>query len=359
MQAKKQRIHWVDQAKAIGLLIVMMIHAPIPEELAHYLRSFSMPRFFVIGGLFLSLHQPFWEYVSGKFSRLIRPYLGFSVLTYLLWLGLQAYSPDPTSTNPLKPFLWILYGSGGGGMVHNRPLWFLPCLFATLIVVYGLNKIPRPWIYPVLIVTAVLGYGVMSITVGETRPPWSLDLLLTTATLAMAGVLARPFFLKSPPLEWPWILFLFSVSVSTAFSNVFVRLSAADVGNGLLFYVSALAGTLLTMDLAKRMPYNSFLSYIGRNTLPIYALHVPVYLIIDALSREGVVPSSYLAEQPVLQTALYLTAGLFLPLLAIQVYERILTRIPYRTFRVPDLSSWALSGRIGKPSLTLQDKNAG
>lgn len=327
-----ERIYWVDQAKALGLLIVMVVHAPIPHELEWYLRSFSMPRFFIIAGLFLQLHQPWGVYLKAKASRLVIPYFAFSFLTYGAWLALRSGFGLDADIDPWKTVLWIFYGNGGGNMVHNRPLWFLPCLFTTLMLTYFLARIPRPYLYPALALSAIGGYLLMEYPTGL-RPLWSLDLILTTAVLTMLGYLFRKQLLDSKPMPWPALLFWLGVSVATAFNNAYVRLSGAEVGNFFLFYLSALAGTIATLDLTKRLPYMPFLSYLGQHTLPVYAMHITFYLFLHEVFKR--IPpllqhSSWTSwiqvtswEYQVAQVALFIGVGLYVPLLAIKVYDKL------------------------------------
>lgn len=327
---EKERVYWIDQAKALGLIVVMLVHGPIPLLLEHYLRSFSMPRFFIISGLFLNLEKPFKEFVQSKVVRLLIPYFLFSFGTFLVWLLYRTISTEPDAlVNPLNAFAWIFYGNGGGNMVHNRPLWFLPSLFTTLLLVYFMIRVPKPYVYGVIVLSTVFGYFLLDWE--PIRPPWSLDLMFTTAALVAIGYLYRNNFLFSKPLSWTGLFIWTLVSVTTAFSNVFLRLSGADVGNYFLFYISAIAGTIVTLDLTKRMPYNHFLSFVGRHSLPIYAMHITVYLFLAEGFKQ--VPSLiklYHLEafinlnSPVyglFKILLYLVLGFGVPLLLMKLYD--------------------------------------
>ena len=43
---KPQRINWIDQVKGIGILLVVIGHMNIPQELSKIIFSFHMPLFF-------------------------------------------------------------------------------------------------------------------------------------------------------------------------------------------------------------------------------------------------------------------------------------------------------------------------
>lgn len=330
---QKERVYWVDQAKALGLFVVMLVHGPIPYFMEYYLRSFSMPRFFIIAGLFVTLSQPLFQFLKSKFFRLMIPYFVFSMVSYIIWLGFREFSTSPDAqVSPLTALMWIFYGNGGGNMVHNRPLWFLPALFSTLMLVYLYSRIPKPYVYGVLILSSILGYCVMGAI--QPRPPWSLDLALTTSVLVMIGYLFRDWFLDARPMRWGFLLLWTVVSLVTAFSNVYLRLSAADMGDYLLFYISAFTGSLVTIDVTKRLPYNRFLSFVGQHSLPIYAMHIVVFMFLleffDNL-LPGLLELYDLTEAVAMNSvwfgfvrlAIFMVAGLGIPLLIMNLYGKV------------------------------------
>lgn len=47
------RIKWIDNARAIGILLVVLGHSLIPASIQTYIYSFHMPLFFFLSGLFL------------------------------------------------------------------------------------------------------------------------------------------------------------------------------------------------------------------------------------------------------------------------------------------------------------------
>ena len=87
----KQRVDWVDTAKGICIIMVVMVHATLGVELAagaegwmHYVvswaRPFRMPDFFLISGLFLGLviDRPWLRYLDRKVVHF--------AYFYVLWL---------------------------------------------------------------------------------------------------------------------------------------------------------------------------------------------------------------------------------------------------------------------------------
>ena len=93
-KTEKTRIDWVDYAKGICIVLVVMMHSTLGVEKAagtvswlhsfiDWARPFRMPDFFMISGLFLasSINKPWREYLDSK----VLHFLYF----YVLWLFIQ------------------------------------------------------------------------------------------------------------------------------------------------------------------------------------------------------------------------------------------------------------------------------
>ena len=89
-----QRVDWVDYAKGICIILVVMMHAVNGVEylfdeqgwmhpIIDFARPFRIPDFFLVAGLFLSrsIHAPLADYLDRKVVHFI--------YFYVLWLTLQ------------------------------------------------------------------------------------------------------------------------------------------------------------------------------------------------------------------------------------------------------------------------------
>lgn len=62
-----KRLDWVDAAKGIGILLVVMAHVPIPDSFKQFIYSFHMPLFFLLSGMmFRSSSQPAMSFIQKK-----------------------------------------------------------------------------------------------------------------------------------------------------------------------------------------------------------------------------------------------------------------------------------------------------
>jgi len=139
--APAMRVDWVDEARGLGILLVVVGHvlggleaarllaADGPGPVAiRWIYSFHMPLFFFLSGLFAmrAAAGPFGAYVAGKLRTVAYPYLVWSVLQTLVHLTLSRFTNQQVHATAL---LTLLY----------RPImqfWFLYALFL-IFVVFG------------------------------------------------------------------------------------------------------------------------------------------------------------------------------------------------------------------------------
>ncbi len=127
----RNRIFWIDWAKAFGIMIVVFCHIPQFNTIEKaWLCSFQMPLFFFLSGY---LHKlPYnWKIAIQKYWKtLIIPYLLFQPISYPYWIvehvkqeGLNIFNLNESL---VKPFLRCIIGIPIDGIT-----WFI---FALLIM---------------------------------------------------------------------------------------------------------------------------------------------------------------------------------------------------------------------------------
>jgi uncharacterized membrane protein YcfT len=146
MAAAKPRVEWVDYAKGICIILVVMMHTTLGVEKAagsvstlngfiEWARPFRMPDFFLISGLFLS-------------SRIAKPWRGYAdskvvhfAYFYLLWMTIQFLTKS-----------WGYYQAGGSAALTREfalgliepfgTLWFIYLLAIFFLVVKLTRQVP-------------------------------------------------------------------------------------------------------------------------------------------------------------------------------------------------------------------------
>lgn len=155
-----RRIDWVDIAKGICIIFVVMMHSTLGVEKAAdaqgwmhsvvaFAKPFRMPDFFLISGLFLSLviDRPWRRYIDRKVVH----FLYF----YILWLTIQFAFKAPG----------IASESGAAGVVEAYlmafiepfgTLWFIYMLPVFFIVTRLLKRVPVGITFAMLAILEIL-----------------------------------------------------------------------------------------------------------------------------------------------------------------------------------------------------------
>jgi len=154
--SKAGRVDWVDYAKGICIILVVMMHSTLGVEKAagelswlngfiEWARPFRMPDFFLISGLFLST----------RIDRPWRPYLDTKLVHfayfYILWMTIQ-FAMKSTGIFLSDGPLAALQAYGLGLIQPYGTLWFIYLLAIFFVVVKALKDVPPLLIFAVGVV---------------------------------------------------------------------------------------------------------------------------------------------------------------------------------------------------------------
>lgn len=155
-----QRIDWVDIAKGLCIILVVMMHSTLGVENAageqgwmHYLvafaKPFRMPDFFLISGLFLSrvIDRPWRLYLDRKVVH----FLYF----YVLWLSIQFAFKAPAIAVE-SGFMAVFNAYLMAFIEPLGTLWFIYILPVFFVVTRLLKHVPKGITFLVLAVLEIL-----------------------------------------------------------------------------------------------------------------------------------------------------------------------------------------------------------
>jgi fucose 4-O-acetylase-like acetyltransferase len=133
----KERLPYIDSAKAIGILLVIIGHCESINTIP-YLRgmiySFHMPLFFIISGMFIR-PMLFTESIKKYFRTLLVYYIKTQLLILFILLIINIYFWDIDTLGNYVFDWWkkLLFIDLTSSSVMDRPLtgpiWFLVALF--------------------------------------------------------------------------------------------------------------------------------------------------------------------------------------------------------------------------------------
>ncbi|MES2156620.1 MAG: acyltransferase family protein [Pseudomonadota bacterium] len=265
------RLNWVDVARGIGILAVVIGHVWTRGPLRDAMYSFHMPLFFLLSGL-LSRPQPLARFAVRQIAGQMRPYAAFLLLLILadqiiepLKGGRPIFHVWP---DDLLPILLGGYWLRGPYTIF----WFVPCLMLARIAFNALlvrwpDPFDRRWfmlVPPVLALAYAAGWATPASPLGLVAVPMAF--LLLWAGSAWARV--RWHNGMAVPLA------LFSIAGLAGLLPT-LNMKVGDYGWPIVSIVSAVASSLLIMRLSARItPFATPLAALGRASLVIMYLHV-------------------------------------------------------------------------------------
>jgi len=296
----KKRVQYIDIAKGIGILLVVLGHNDMNayHPLLHrFIYAFHMALFFFLSGIFFNPDRPFKILVKKRFDGLIKPLIFTILLIYGISLFFGKMSIEVAASRLFK----ALYMTGP--YLNWVQLWFLPLLFLVNIYAYFFYKFTRPikkdWIrWSILLITLWIG----------TLPlpyMWMLDINLFGRSLSLYGapvnvdlvllagfyfILARELYRKLPE-DFFDSKIVFFTSAIVIFGMVFTLDIPVDFNMRLytslpLNTIEAIAGIFFTLSLSRQIELHTekltrLLSYIGSLTLSILIFHVPIQEMVN------------------------------------------------------------------------------
>ena len=273
---------WPDLAKGLCILLVVLHHTTIKHyvglvpppvdwvagawvETSQLLKPIRMPFFFVISGLFASsaLRRP-WRQVA---RRTLAPY--YLYVVWLLLLGavfaVERRLPMNRTQDLGELVVDLVFASTG--------LWFLYALAAYFVLAKLLRPLPVGW---VLLPAAVLTASASVLPFDEVN---RVSVLVHFSYFLVGS--------RCPDLVWTIArsserLLLPSLALAyVALNAVLVEVGAPS---GIRLLALSMLGVPMALvaavALSRRAALAEPLSRLGRRTLPVYVLHVPLLAVL-------------------------------------------------------------------------------
>ncbi len=282
----KERIDWIDYAKALGVFWVIMGHTYKGYSFIGWIYSFHMPLFFFLSGITLKIEQiSCKEFLKKRVKSLLIPYILYSIVYIMLEViksGLNG-NMDETIKYFLRDAFWIR------GQQATIGLWFLPLLFLVevlLMVVYKGIRSKNLRAASVLFITA-MGF-LYADKIGKALP-WGLDAALVVIFFLYAGYVFKQICLSSWMNGKQKDIFKYAIiGVGLLFANIIFNnynmkligdnadMYSLRYGNEIIYILSALAGIgfiSIVLGYILKNVKSRFWRFMGRNTLHIYCLH--------------------------------------------------------------------------------------
>jgi polysaccharide biosynthesis protein PslL len=290
----KNRIAYIDIAKGLGILIIVLAHNDLSEyhpTLHRFIYAFHIPLFFFLSGMFFRPDRSFGETVRRRFNSLLKPYL-FTI--FLIYMGEAAFS-NMTFPVILGRIAKSMYATGL--YIDWVQLWFIPHLFAVSLfawVAWNLlfGRIKQDWLrWSLLLAMLAVGVFIMSDFWPFTAPvigveifglPFSIDIILASGFFFLIGYevnqrSVEKFFASPFVLVGTFGLLVTMILLQSPLLDFNIRTYPS-------FWINT-AGALLGISMMLSLSSNlekwstrlaNVFSYFGRISLVILIFHVPI-----------------------------------------------------------------------------------
>lgn len=312
----KQRIEWIDTAKGLCILLVVLHHVSIFFHIGYPLSdvfiAFRMPLYFILSGLFFKTYSGILDFSIRKINKLLIPYLFFftvgGVILPVILFHCFDFRVWSYKDYGLEAFSWIF----SERIISNPSIWFLICLFEVNLIFYFIQIICNQFSSKTTI-CAIFSFVVGGIGLFMSWKHFDLPYFVDSA------LSATPFFF------FGWYLRNNTTFLSTNLSKtkkivavplcivVFLIIHYFSFGRcgimgnsyggliGILhFYPYGIIGTLAILQLAHIMGLVPFISYIGRYSIIILCTHA--YII----QLTGIVFSLFIENDSLLLLSTFL-----------------------------------------------------
>ena len=262
---------WINSAKGIGIICVVLVHSGLPDIFVNLICTFAMPLFFVLSGYlfhFEKYKRDPLTFVKKKFIRLMIPFFIILPFLYGIWVIIKRvviaynipYNNEIFALTPVDILLALMYGNGtetGPTISHlptildypvnliDIPLWFLPALFCLTLLLFILCYCHERWgniktliISAILIVTGFFCGMYLYL-------PWGLDIAFVCLMFAGTGYIFQRYRID-PTLQGRKIpaILVFLCMIICWIINDPVDINNRLYGNWILLYLGGITGSL-------------------------------------------------------------------------------------------------------------------
>lgn len=268
MKNETKRLDYLDMARGLAIILVILGHIYPAGNLKVILTSFHVPLFFIISGMLIKHKNENDIKIKYRLKRLIVPYFLFCIINIIVRFKFEG----------LKYNLFLMCTGYGIGA-----LWFLPALLIGEIVFILINtKIDNKTIKIILIlIISTIPFIKFNID----------NIIISTLLIVILRGFESVLFLAVGYISYSRIkeinlsnivLSLIIIILSMlAIYNGQVDLYCLDFNNVLIYLFVSIIFSLVVLLIMKNINQNKILIYFGKNSLILMCTHQVIMLILQ------------------------------------------------------------------------------
>jgi fucose 4-O-acetylase-like acetyltransferase len=272
VNAPRERIEWVDAARGIGIVAVVVGHVWTKGVLRDAVYSFHMPLFFLLSG-YLFAPRPVGAFTRRQLVSQGVSYAAFLIVLIVVDIVVETGRGHRPIFHDWPADLWRIAYGGSELRGPFTVFWFVPCLVAARIAFNAASArfpgfLSAPWLAmagAAFLIAYVLGAWTDASPLGLLTAPMAFGLLWAGAVLRIV----------------PWRNWMLAPAGLASLCGLFLiptlNMKAGDYGWPILSIVGAVATSQLVFR-AARLPVldSAPVRMLGSASLVIMYLHVPI-----------------------------------------------------------------------------------
>ena len=277
---KTKRIEWVDVAKGISIISVVLGHLGV-NEINRVVFTFHLPVFSIISGYLLKKENDY-DALKKNFERLIKPYI-ITCLSIIILGTLFSFLQEKTVASAINTAIyWIKASIYGAGDNWDKPfriyrigaIWFLLALFTSKLIT---NHYIETNLEVIICIISFIGW--YSFYKTNIWLPLSIQAGMLLSVYLLIGYIAKiqNYHIENVPLFETVVALFFTIWGITNFKGIW--LVHNYFGNGFIDFLVTISASVIILKIAfyislSKTYIKRILLFFGRNSLEMLCLHI-------------------------------------------------------------------------------------
>ena len=262
------RSKWLDIAKGITIILMVMGHSSIPHSFAAFIWAFHMPLFFIATGWTTNWEKrTFFEYCIHRTKTLMLPFVSYSIIVCLI----LSHHSSWKGVGYLLSHGWEGY-----------PLWFIPVLFVASVISRAVYEV-KSKVFRLMLILSLAMVGVV-LDNNNIYLPWAMSTVPYASFLVTGGCILK--HIVNP--EKPKIIWVLLCVMVTLWISLFYRLDMAwnNITPVIPLTIGAVSGTIMVFMLSSLIEnkcnmLSKILSSVGKETYIVVAFASAIIMMIN------------------------------------------------------------------------------
>ena len=283
-----ERVIWIDEAKGVAMMLVMIGHYysfNFAPRVGLFITAGFMPLFFILSGITYK-NNNLSEDLKKRIKRLIIPYIIYGIISNIIIFSLS----DCKIHDLWKILLTFVYGHNlpylEKNYFLNTPIWFIPAILTSYIYFFLMLK--RTYYFIIIFALSLINYMCNILL------PFSIDIALVGSMFIYIGYHYKNLFLYNIKKLFHLAIIIISYIMIVNFNGT-INMALKNYGqvpylSTVLFIIIGVLYLLICKTILMNLRVNIlniFLQIIGRNSLRIMCLHMPIFFLVKEIQLEN------------------------------------------------------------------------